>query len=176
MSVLQKTLDHILESWLPTKLSILIAGSTILLSLLAIGLPECLHRINIQLTADKMLLLRISVPITLLFLGTFTVLLLVIHHYKSIKSILPDSTKYAKQQVERWRTEIQSFSHQGGSFNTYNFMQSVTYSEMFPFLSSATKNNINSNNITVTIGGRQHMVDTNILMALYAELDRIAAE
>ena len=68
---LQKTLDHILESWLPTKLTILISGSTILLALLAIGLPEYLQKIDTILSPERKLLLRIVSPLSLLFLGTF---------------------------------------------------------------------------------------------------------
>lgn len=82
---LKKTMDYILESWLPTKLTILIAGSTILLTLLAIGLPEYLQKIDILLTEERRLLLRIVAPLGLLFLGTFSVLLLVLNHGKSGK-------------------------------------------------------------------------------------------
>jgi hypothetical protein len=89
VSALQKIQDYILESWLPTKLTILIAGSTISLTLLAIGLPEYLQKISIQLSAEKTLLLRIVVPLTLLYLGTFIVLLLVLRHCKSLKSLPP---------------------------------------------------------------------------------------
>lgn len=84
---LQKTLDHILESWLPTKLTILITGSTILLTLLAIGLPEYLQKIDIILPPERKILLRIVAPISLLFLGTFIVLLLVVNHLKTLREI-----------------------------------------------------------------------------------------
>lgn len=172
----RKLYDSILEDWLPTPRSILTAGSTISLTLLSIGLPEYLQKIGIKFTVEKTLLLRTVAPLMILCAGTFIVLLLVVLHYKSVKSSVPGSIKYARQQVERWRKEIQSFSHQGGSFNTHNFMQSTTYAEMFPFLSSKTMKDLNSNNITVICGGRQSMVDTNILMALYTELDRISAK
>lgn len=84
MSLL-KLQDYILESWLPTKLSILIAGSSISLAALAIGLPEFLQKIvGHPLQPEKTMLLRIVVPLTILLIGTFSVLLLVIRHFKAI--------------------------------------------------------------------------------------------
>lgn len=83
---LQKLRDYILESWLPTKMSILIAGSSISLAALSIGLPEFLQTImGHQLQPEKTLLLRIVAPLSILCVGTFAVLLLVVHHCKSIK-------------------------------------------------------------------------------------------
>ena len=97
MSALEKMLDYILESWLPTKLTILISGSTILLTLLAIGLPEYLQKIDIQLSKEITLLLRIVVPLSLLYLGTFWVLLLVLRYYKSEKT---DESKTRKLSAD----------------------------------------------------------------------------
>ena len=100
MSVLQKTQDHILEFWLPTRLTILIAGSTILLTLLAIGLPEYLQKIGIQLSEEKTLLLRMVVPLSLLCLGTFLVLLLVLRYYKSEKTNESKILKLSADSIE----------------------------------------------------------------------------
>lgn len=86
MSALEKMQDYILESWLPTKLTILIAGSSISLALLSIGLPEFLQGMGYRLPPEKTLLLRIVGPLSLLCLGTFWVLLLVLRHYKSEKT------------------------------------------------------------------------------------------
>lgn len=87
MSVLEKMQDYILESWLPTKLTILIAGSSISLVALSVGLPEFLQVIlGHPLQEERKLLLRTVAPLSLLCLGTFWVLLLVLRHYKSEKT------------------------------------------------------------------------------------------
>lgn len=82
---LQKLQDHILESLLPTKLTTLIMGSTISLTLLSIGLPNFLQTLDIQLSAEKTLLLRITAPLGILCVGTLIVLLLVVRHCNHIK-------------------------------------------------------------------------------------------
>lgn len=96
---LQKLQDYILESWLPTKLSILIAGSSISLAALSIGLPEFLQTITgYPLQQEKTLLLRIAMPLVILFLGTLIVLLLVMRHYK-LNNILQVS-QHEKDKTE----------------------------------------------------------------------------
>lgn len=88
MNPFQKIQDYILESWLPTKLSILIAGSSIPLAALSVGLPEFLQKImEHPLQPEKTLLFRLVVPLVILYLGTFIVLILVVKHYKKSKSI-----------------------------------------------------------------------------------------
>ena len=104
---LKKLQDYILESWLPTKLSILIAGSSISLAALSIGLPEFLQTIiGHPLQAEKTLLLRIVVPLAILCLGTFIVLLLVVRHCNHLKISQNQQNLLATTQDEKTETEI----------------------------------------------------------------------
>ena len=79
-------LTPILENWLPTKWSRLIAGSTTTLVPISVALPEFLQRFDIQLSKENTLLIRVSVPLVLLWIGTFLVLLIVVQHSKTLKS------------------------------------------------------------------------------------------
>lgn len=76
--------DDILKLWLPTKWSVLIMGLTIASAVVAIYLPEFLQRYDIPLSKEKTLLIRVSVPLLILWIGTFFVLLVVLHHFKTI--------------------------------------------------------------------------------------------
>ena len=102
------------------------------------------------------------------------------HLSPQIKSIpQTESTKpikasiiYEKQQVERWRKEIQAFVTNGDSFNKNAYISSSTYTEMYPFLSNVTKDFINDRTIKVNQEGDHMSVDIVVLMALYDELDK----
>lgn len=111
--MLQKMLDYTLESCLPTKLSILIAGSSISLAALAIGLPEYLQKMGLPLREEKTLLLRIVAPLTLLYLGTFIVLLLVMKHSKTYKKqileLKNDSNQLTLKYGVYWDREGNSY-------------------------------------------------------------------
>lgn len=87
----------------------------------------------------------------------------------------PASQIYARQQVERWRKEIQSFAN-GGSFNTQEFLKSSTYTEMYPFLTSEALGELSNKVVTITVGRPTIEVQNKVLMALYADLDRISAK
>lgn len=73
-------LDQILESWLPSKWSRLIAGLTIVTAGASIALPEFLQKLDIQLSKGNIVLIRIAVPLLILWLGTLIVLLIVVQH------------------------------------------------------------------------------------------------
>ena len=79
-------IDQFLEACLPTKWSRLIAGLTIVTVGVTTYLPEFLQKYDIQLTKEKILLIRVTAPLLILLLGTFLVLLMVVQHYKNIKS------------------------------------------------------------------------------------------
>jgi predicted transcriptional regulator len=80
-----KIYDSILEEWLPTKWTRWIAGLTSSIAIGGIFLPNFLQKIDIHPTPEQTLLIRMSVPPTICFVGTFIVLLLVVSHCKSIK-------------------------------------------------------------------------------------------
>lgn len=81
-----KIYDSILEEWLPTKWTKWIAGLTSSIAIGGIFLPNFLQKIDIHPTPEQTLLIRLSVPPTICFVGTFIVLLLVVRHCKSLKS------------------------------------------------------------------------------------------
>lgn len=90
------------------------------------------------------------------------------------KDQAPASRIYAKQQVERWRKEIQSFAN-GGSFNSQEFLKSSTYTEIYPYLSNETMGQLSNRVVTITTSGRPTIeIQNEVLMALYKDLDRIA--
>ncbi len=74
----------ILEEWLPTKWSKPIAATTSSLAIAAIFLPKFLQNVGIQLPEEKILLFRVSGPLVILCVGLFIVLLLVLHHLRSL--------------------------------------------------------------------------------------------
>lgn len=74
----------ILEEWLPTKWSRLIAAATASLVVAAIFLPKYLQDVGIQLPEKKILLIRVSVPLAILCVGLFVVLFLVVRHFRSL--------------------------------------------------------------------------------------------
>jgi len=77
-------MHSILEEWLPTKWSRLIAGSSLSLALGAIFLPETLKSIGIKIAEETALLIRISIPLALLCFGLLAVLFLVVRHSRSL--------------------------------------------------------------------------------------------
>lgn len=86
------------------------------------------------------------------------------------------SRVYARQQTERWRKEIQSFAS-GGSFNSQEFLKSSTYTEIYPYLSDKTMGQLSNRVVTIITSGRPTIeVQNEVLMALYEDLDRIAAK
>jgi hypothetical protein len=79
----QKIYDSVLKDWLPTKWSRWIAGLTPSTATGGIFLPNLLQKIDIHPTPEQTLLTRLSLPPTILFVGTFIVLLLTVRHFKS---------------------------------------------------------------------------------------------
>lgn len=75
--------ESILEEWLPTKWSRIIAASSVTLAGPAFFFPEFLHKLGIQISDNAELLLRISTPAVLLLVGIFVVLALVVRHSRS---------------------------------------------------------------------------------------------
>lgn len=73
-------LDQILESWLPTRWSRVIAGLTIVIAGASIALPEFLQKFDIQLSKGNIVLIRVAVPLLILWLGTLVVLLIVVQN------------------------------------------------------------------------------------------------
>jgi hypothetical protein len=79
-------LDQILEFWLPTKSSRLIAGLSITLGVGAFLLPEFLSTLSIQIPGHLALLIRIVTPILLWLLGSLLVLHTVVQYSKTLKA------------------------------------------------------------------------------------------
>lgn len=77
-------MHSILEEWLPTKWSRLIAASSLSLAVGAIFLPETLKSIGVKISEEVALLIRISLPLALLCFGLLIVLHLVVHHSRSL--------------------------------------------------------------------------------------------
>lgn len=75
----------ILQDWLPTKWSRLIAGVTVTLTGAAFYLPEGLLLLGSQLTPNTTLLVRCTAPLFLLSLGLFVLLACVVLHYRSLR-------------------------------------------------------------------------------------------
>lgn len=71
----------ILEDWLPTKWSRRVAVLTPTLATGGLFLPNFLNTIDLPLSKEASLLLRISLSLTPLLVGTFLILLLVIRHF-----------------------------------------------------------------------------------------------
>jgi hypothetical protein len=95
------------------------------------------------------------------------------------------SDLWAKQQVERWRKEIQSFAH-GDNFNKNAFMDSTTFTQMYPHLSSETMRELNDPVIKIIVplkidsdhplGSQRKIIGNEVLMLLYKDLDNISAK
>lgn len=81
-----KYLDQILELWLPTKLSILIAGLSTTLGASAFLLPEFLNIMSIRIPCHLTLLIRIGSPLLLWLLGSLFVLHTVVQYSKTLRS------------------------------------------------------------------------------------------
>ena len=79
-------LDQILEFWLPTKPSRLIAGLSTTLGAGAFLLPEFLNTLCIRLPDHLTLLVRIATPLLIWLLGSLFVLHAVVQYSKSIKA------------------------------------------------------------------------------------------
>lgn len=76
------TLAEILKSALPTKWSQWIAGLSTPLLPVSFFLLEFLQKLNISVTTQAELPLRVAATATTGFLATFLVLVLVLHHYR----------------------------------------------------------------------------------------------
>lgn len=81
----------------------------------------------------------------------------------------------AKQRVDKWRNEIQSFSN-GGTFYKDRFLKSNTYYELQPYLSKNMIKRLSDPSIHLITGPNQTQVDTDIIINLNVELDRIATQ
>ncbi|MBK5275629.1 MAG: hypothetical protein JJE30_11325 [Desulfuromonadales bacterium] len=150
---LQKMLDYTLEFLLPTKLTALIAGSTISLAGLSIWFPEFLQKISIQLTPEKTLLLRIAMPLSLLFLGTFIVLLFVLKYYKSEAHLAP--LKEQLSAIEKEEISLRDQNRILASENAILKKENVRYCAEGLFL----KNQINQIQIIQnTLSGPEHEI------------------
>ena len=77
-------LDQILEVWLPTKSSRLIAGLSTTLGASAFLLPEFLSTLNIQIPDHLTLLIRIATPVLIWLLVSLFVLYTVVQYYKNL--------------------------------------------------------------------------------------------
>jgi hypothetical protein len=125
---MMKYLDEILEFWLPTKPSRLIAGISILIGLSAIGLPEFLQLLCIKMPDHIALLIRIGAPLLIWLLGSLFALNSVVQYSKTLKvpkqvspSIappIPKPTQFPKEQ-----TDILLILHQQGTLHTFEVAQ-----------------------------------------------------
>jgi len=79
-------LDEILEFWLPTKWSRLIAGLSTTLGIISYFLSDFLNTINIQIPYHLTPLIRIATPLLIWLLGSLFVLHIVVQHAKTTKS------------------------------------------------------------------------------------------
>ncbi len=75
--------NSILEEWLPTKLSRLIAAASLSLAIGAIFLPESLSTIQVQLSKETALLVRLVAPLSICLVGSFSVLVCVARYSRS---------------------------------------------------------------------------------------------
>ena len=84
---MRAALDSILEEWLPTKWSRLLAGTSLTLAAAFFWIPEFLQNVGIPTSKETALLLRLSLPPALLCVGLFAVLWLVVsHHHSSVQT------------------------------------------------------------------------------------------
>lgn len=81
----------------------------------------------------------------------------------------------AKERVDKWRKEVQSFSN-GGTFYKDRFLKSNTYFELQQYLSKNMMKRLSDPSIHLITGPNQTQVDTDILINLNVELDRIATQ
>jgi hypothetical protein len=86
MKKMSDLVKAILETWLPTTWSRLTAGASISSAIGAFFLPEFLRLLYIQISDRITLLIRIGMPLLVLLSGTFLVLLIVVQHYKTLRS------------------------------------------------------------------------------------------
>lgn len=75
--------DQILKVWLPTRWSRGVAAITPVLAGSSLYLPNFLDSMHLKLSEQTSLLLRLSLPPTILFLGTLLILSLVVCHFKN---------------------------------------------------------------------------------------------
>lgn len=80
---LQKIIDSVLAEWLPTLWARSIAALTISLSPSSLFLPDLLQSVGLKLSEKIALLIRWTAPPTILFAGTFFVLILVVRYSRS---------------------------------------------------------------------------------------------
>ena len=117
----EKFFDEILESLLPGKWSRWIAGLTIPLAGLLWCLPQFLQGLGLQFPTIKKLLPHIIGPVTLLFLGTFTLLVITVFHIRELnKKIASLSTEITRCQwplvlYQIWSSESVPTDNDGGS-------------------------------------------------------------
>jgi hypothetical protein len=127
-----KYLTEFLESWLPTKWSRWIAALTLVLLLPSTYLPEFLQRYDIQLSKEKILLIRGSVPLLILLLGSFSILLIVVRHYNTLKTPKKPASEPPKPitKLSKLQDSILLYMHKhiSGSF-TFQIAQSLNMSE-----------------------------------------------
>jgi len=124
--------QEFLESWLPTKWSRWVTALTIMLTGVSIGMPEFLLKFDIKLSKENTLLIRVSVPLLILFLGTLIVLLIIVQYSKVLKvqkqpaSAPPEPmTKLPKLQES---ILLHIHRHISGSF-TFQITKSLNMSE-----------------------------------------------
>lgn len=79
------TLDEILKLSLPTRLSRWISAGTIALAVTSFGVPEIIVKMGTPIPTRADLLLRIAAATTVLFVGTFVVLVLVLRYLREVK-------------------------------------------------------------------------------------------
>ena len=135
----EKFFDEILESLLPGKWSRWIAGSTITLAGLSWYLPQFLQGLGLQFPILKKLLPQIIGPITLLFLGSFVLLVIALFNNRKLnKNILSLPTapisqggfsslllENRKEKIHQWKEDI---SLHRGDFSS--FRKTYTFNEL----------------------------------------------
>jgi len=98
---MNKLFETLLQDFLPTKLSRLIAAATMSLTGGVFCLPEGLALLQVQLTPPTILLIRCTVPLMIISLGLFCVLVLVVLHFRSSRLASKEFIDYKGANFKR---------------------------------------------------------------------------
>ena len=126
--------DQILELWLPTKSSRLIAGLSTTLGASAFLLPEFLNTMSIRTPCHLTLLIRIGSPLLIWLLGSLFVLHTVVQYSKTVKVQkqipLPIPPSVAKPtQLPKEQIDILVLLHKQGELFTFQIAKLLDISE-----------------------------------------------
>jgi hypothetical protein len=121
-------MNQYLKKFLPTAPMRLVAGLTLLLTSLAQYLPEQIHSVWPELKAPGMLLSKLCVATTILFLGTFIILIMLLSENKKLQKGIskitydkqnPDTEilRNRKAKILSWREQLNKYNHISDLYN-----------------------------------------------------------